>query len=89
MHCIIYRNVLGESIKYSQRYKIFLQSTLVGHSFCLSWQYFLYYIVYDVISVESFNNVRKWIVTVRTHTNQDISILIVGECDLKSKREIK
>ena len=47
------------------------------------------FIVYDITSRKSFNNVNKWIQEIKEKTSKDIKLMVIGnKIDLNNEREI-
>ena len=47
-------------------------------------------IVYEVTSLDSFNNVEMWLRELRTHSSPDIKVFLIGnKIDLTEKRQVK
>ena len=46
-------------------------------------------LVYDITNRKSFENISRWINKIKTHTNNNPSLIIVGnKCDLNKYREV-
>ena len=64
-----------------ERYRAITSSYFKGSNGC--------FIVYDITSEASFNNVENWYEQIQKETSKDIPILLVGnKCDLEDERKI-
>ena len=64
-----------------ERYKAITSSYFKGSNGC--------FIVYDITSESSFNNIENWYAEIQKETSKDIPILLVGnKCDLEDERKV-